>query len=97
MNKKGNVVGIIAIILALIILTFYLVGIAQRECNSNRDCPGNAYCNTNYECVEFPDQVVVKQSNLVFSAIIIGIALIIAAYIFKGKFPRKKKPDFIEV
>lgn len=100
MDKKGNVFGIVAIILGLIILAIILINVAQRECNSNRDCSDNAYCNTKHECVEFPEQVVVKQSNLVPSAIILGIAIIIAAYIFRGKkLPWKKKPklDFIEV
>ena len=101
MNQKGNMVlGVIAILLGLIILAFILINVAQRECNSNRDCPENAYCNTQHECVEFPEQVVIKQSNLIPSAIIIGIALIIAAYIFRGKklpWKKKPKPDFMEV
>ncbi len=92
MNKKGMALGIVAIILALVILGIFLVSIAQRECNSNRDCPGNSYCNTQYECVEFPEQIVVKESNFLTSALILGIAILIAAYIFKGgKLPWKKE------
>ncbi len=87
MNKKGSLaLAIVAIILALIILAVYLVNVSQRECNSNRDCPGNAYCGNDYDCHAFPEQIVVKENNLVPAAIIIGTALIIASYIFrKGK------------
>tara|TARA_Y100000310_G_C20174906_1_gene575369 strand:- start:148 stop:441 length:294 start_codon:yes stop_codon:yes gene_type:complete len=85
MHKKGNlIIGAVAVVLALVILGIFLVSIAQRECQSNRDCPGNAYCNTQYECVEFPQQVVVKESNFLVSALILGMAILIAAYIFKG-------------
>ena len=93
MHKKGSLVlGLVAIILALVILGVFLVSIAQRECQSNRDCPGNAYCNTKYECVEFPNQIVVKESNFLTSALILGMAILIAAYIFKGgKLPWKKE------
>ncbi len=91
MHKKGSLIlGLVAIFLSLVILGIFLVSIAQRECQSNRDCPGNAYCNTQYECVEFPQQVVVKESNFLISALILGFAVLIAAYIFKGgKIPWK--------
>lgn len=87
MNKKG-MIQIVAIILALVILAYVLVSFAQRECNSNRDCPGNAYCGTDYECHEYPDQIVVKETNYISSALTLGIFLVIAAYIFKtGRVP----------
>jgi hypothetical protein len=85
MNKKGSAaLAIIAVILALLVLTVYLVNIAQRDCESNRDCPDNAYCGTDYECHQFPDQIIVKESNYVPAALIFGIFLVVAAYIFRG-------------
>ncbi|MBT4805464.1 hypothetical protein HON71_04795 [Candidatus Woesearchaeota archaeon] len=91
MNKKGAI-QIVALVLALIILAYLLITFAQRECNSNRDCPGNAYCGTDYECHEFPDQIIVKQTNYISSAAILGIFLVMAAYIFKtGKVPFYKE------
>ncbi len=84
MNKKADIaIAIIAVILALIILVIYLVNVATRECNNNNDCPANAYCGTDYTCHEYPSQVIVKETNFIPAAIIIGIALIIAAYIFR--------------
>jgi hypothetical protein len=96
MNKKGvvPVIGAVAIILALIIFGIFLVNIAQRECNSNRDCSGNAYCNTKYECTEYPNQIIVKDSNWFLPSIIVAFGLIVSSYIFKtGKIPFVKKKD----
>ena len=82
--------GIVAVILAMVILGVFIINIAQRECNSNRDCPGNSYCNAKHECVEYPQQVVVKENNLP-AAIIIALGLVMAAFVFKsGKLPWKK-------
>lgn len=93
MNQKANIaIAVIAVILALIILVIYLVNIATRECNNNKDCPSTAYCGTDYTCHEFPHQVIVKETNFIPAAIIIGMALIIAAYIFKRRnVPLTKK------
>ncbi len=93
MNKKGiSYLGVIAVILALIILIMIIVDINSRECNGNKDCPMNAYCNTNYECQEFPNEIVYEKNNFLFSTIILGISLIVAAYIFRGgKNPFKKE------
>ena len=91
MNKKGAV-QIIALVLALIIFAYILITFAQRECNSNRDCPGNAYCGSDHECHEYPDQIVVKETNYISSAGILGLFIVIAAYIFKtGEVPFYKR------
>ncbi len=99
-HKKGSAaIAIIAIILAIIILAVYLVGIAQRDCNSNKDCSENAYCGTDYECHEFPQQIVVKEANYLPASIIFGISLIIAAYIYRGRkipFIKRKTKDQLE-
>ena len=89
MNKKASIALVaVIVILALVILVIFLTNIASRECKNNRDCAENNYCGTDYECHEFPSQVVVKESNYVPTAIIIGVALIAAAYIFR----RQKLP-----
>lgn len=98
-NKKGSTaLALIAIILAIIILAVYLVGIAQRDCNSNKDCPENAYCGTDYECHDFPQQILVKEANYLPASIIFGISLILAAYIYRGgKIPFVKKKSKVEL
>ncbi len=82
--KKGSIaLGAVAVCLALVILGTFLISIAQRECESNRDCAENAYCGSDYECHEFPDKLVVKESNFLPAALILGFSLLGAAYIFK--------------
>lgn len=95
MNKTGNAaLTIIIIVLALVILAFFLVDIAQRDCNSNNDCAKNAYCDSNHECHEYPNEIVIKENNFLSAAIVLGIALIIAAYIYRGgKIPFFKKKE----
>lgn len=87
MNQKGSAaLAVVAVVLAFVILAMFLTNIAQRECKNNRDCADNSYCGTDYECHEFPRQVVVKESNYIWAALIMGVSLIVAAYIFrKGK------------
>ena len=94
-NKKGSAaLAIVAVILALLVFIIYLVNIAQRECESNRDCSDNAYCGTDYECHQFPEQIVVKESNFILASIIFGVFLVIAAYIFRGgNIPFLKKNE----
>jgi len=93
MNKKGNL-GLIAVILVLALLLFaiYMVGIATRDCNGNRDCAENAYCGTDYECHQYPEKIVVKENNFIPASLILGLALIIAVYIYRtGKIPFQDK------
>jgi len=91
MNKKGIAPIIIIVILCVIILAFYVVDVSQRECNANKDCSKNSYCGSDYTCHEYPKEIVVTEHNYLISSIILGIALITAAYIFKGgKLPTIK-------
>lgn len=96
MNRRGSgALAIVAIVLALVILAAYLIGIASRDCNSNKDCAANAYCGADFECHEYPEQIVVPKNNYVPAALILGLALILAAYIYKtGHFPKIKLPSF---
>jgi hypothetical protein len=94
MKGKKGAIQVVAVILALTLFTVCLVSLAQRECNSNRDCPGNAYCNTKHECVEYPENIVVKESNWLPASLIIAVGLIGSAYVFKkGKLPFIKKKE----
>lgn len=92
MDKKGKALEAVAIIMALTILGFFLVSTYMQECKSNKDCSENAYCGVDHECHNYPDKIVVKQNNFLPAAIVLGVALIAAAYIFKGgmKLPFKK-------
>ncbi len=74
----------IILVLCLIILIVYVMDVSQRECKTNKDCSKNSYCGSDYECHQFPKEIVVKEYDFLFPSIILGIALIISAYIFKG-------------
>lgn len=86
-SKKGSavVLGISTVILALVILSAYLINVAQRECNSNNNCPEDAYCGSDHECHVFPEQIIVRESNFLPAAFVLGIALITAAWLFRKK------------
>jgi len=93
MNKKATL-GLIAvvIVLALAIVALVVSSNFNRECNRNSECPNNAYCGADYTCHEYPKEVQVKQNTFLPAAIVLGLALIIAAYIFRGgRIPGMKK------
>ncbi len=84
MNKKAAI-PFVPIILGLIILAIVLINFAGRECNKNAECGADSYCGSDYKCHAYPDEVIVEKYNFVWPAIIVGIAVIIAALIQKGK------------
>lgn len=91
-NKKGAAIAIVAIILSLTILGWVLVNFSLRDCNNNTDCPSNAYCGSDYECHEFPQQIIVKESNFIPASLILGTMLLISVILFKmDKLPFVKK------
>ena len=86
MNSKGNVaLAIVAVILALTLLIIYLIGLTSRECGSNKECPSTSYCGSDYECHSFPEEIIVKENSNMPAAFIVGISLIVAAYIYRGR------------
>lgn len=86
MDRRGSI-GLIIVIILLILVIFagYLVEVASRECTSNKDCSAAAYCGSDYECHEFPEKIIVKENNYVWAAAILGISVIIAAYLYQRK------------
>ena len=82
---------IAVVVLSCLILVIFLIDVAQRECNSNNDCDKLAYCGTDHECHPYPDEIVVKEHNYVPASLILGISIVLAAYILKGgQFPKFK-------
>jgi len=85
MNKKGSLgLIVVIIILSLVILSVYLVNVATRDCNSNKDCTKSAYCGTDYECHDFPKEIIVKENNYVPASVILSVGLIVSALIFRN-------------
>ncbi len=95
MNKKGVLwLYLIAIVLGIVIVIMVSSNLALRECSNNGDCPDDSYCSSNYQCIQYPEQIVVKQNNYLPAAIVLGVSMMVAAYIFrKGDLKFNKKED----
>lgn len=76
---------IVIVLLAAIIGGILFINWAQRDCHSNKDCSADSYCGSDFTCHQYPNQIVVKENNYVPAAIILGIALVASAYVFRGK------------
>jgi len=85
-NKRASAALVILIILIVIIVIGWLIKIGNRQCDHNNDCGKEHYCGSDFQCHEF--QIIEKDVvhyHFTTPAIILGICLIIAAYIFKQK------------
>lgn len=109
-NKKSEA-GLVIILIIIIVLFFFgwLINVSQRECKTNRDCGTEAYCGSDFSCHQYPAiQKTVVEYNLFWPAIIIGFAIVVAAWIFRqprqearqetGVFAEKpaKEPNEVE-
>ena len=86
--------GLTVIMVIVIVLFFlgWLINLSQRECKSNKDCGSESYCGSDFSCHTYPSiQKTVVQYNLFWPAVIIGISIIIAAWIFKNVEIRHKE------
>lgn len=83
MHKKAAAQGIlIFVVIVLILLVIWLIVLSNRECSTDRDCPETHYCGSDFKCHEH--QIVrVEKNDLMVPAIIIGISIVIAAFIIR--------------
>ena len=96
---KKSEAGLAVILILVIVLFFFgwLIDIGQRECRTNKDCGSEAYCGSDFSCHSFPTiQKTVIQNNFVFPSIIIGIAIVIAAIIFRWDKLRREETKKVE-
>ncbi|MFC1691448.1 hypothetical protein ACFL0W_04685 [Nanoarchaeota archaeon] len=94
-NKKGAIAIIIAVILAIIILIM-LFTYAARECNSDSECAEEEYCASDFSCHPVPivQETYVTNNvtyNLTKAALILGLAIVVAAYILRKKRDEEKR------
>jgi len=88
--------GLTIILVLVIVFVFlgWLFNTSQRECRSNKDCNSDSYCGSDFSCHSYPNiQKTVVQYNFLWPSVIIGIAIIIAAIIFKWNDLRNKKAN----
>ncbi|MDP3765489.1 MAG: hypothetical protein Q8R04_03170 [Nanoarchaeota archaeon] len=95
-SYKKSEVGL-AVILILVIVVFFfgwLINTSQRECKTNRDCGSESYCGSDFSCHTYPNiQKTVVQYNFIGPSLIIGIAIVIAAIIFRWNTIRAKESE----
>ena len=73
---------VIIVVIVIVLFLGWIFNVSQRECRSNKDCGSESYCGSDFSCHLYPTITVVKY-NLIVPSIIIGIAIIITAIIFK--------------
>ncbi|MBI3034790.1 hypothetical protein HYY71_00560 [Candidatus Woesearchaeota archaeon] len=98
LHKKSEV-GIVIILIIVIVLFFFgwLINFSQRECRTNRDCNSESYCGSDFACHSYPNiQKTVVQYNFFWPAVIIGIAIVAAAWIFRKWRGKWDKIQFVE-
>ena len=91
--KKSEAATTLLVILVIAFLIGWLVNVNQRECKRNSDCSSESYCGSDFSCHTYPTiQKTVIQYNLFWPAVVIGTALVFAAWIFKnGEFRLRKE------
>ena len=98
--SRKSEAGLVVILIIIIVLFFFgwLVNVSQRECKTNRDCGSEAYCGSDFACHQYPAiQKKVVEYNLFWPAIIIGFAIVAAAWIFRQPRQETKVIEKIEV
>ena len=85
MSDAWKTFGITIIILLAFISLILIFSYLSRECNSNNDCSTKELCAVNHKCVPLSTSTSIDLA----SPIILGIAIIIAAYIIKDYKPRR--------
>lgn len=82
MNKKANAVVLVIAIIALLIIFWKIGDLASRECSLDKECNEESYCGSDFKCHKYPT---ITKHNYVPAAFIIGVSVVIAAYILKRK------------
>jgi len=97
--SRRSEAGLVIVLVLIVGLFFFgwLINLSQRECKSNKDCGSEAYCGSDYSCHTYPTiQKTVVQYSLLMPSVILGIAIIAAAMIFRwGKIKNKEEPKAV--
>jgi len=93
-RKADGGLTIVLIVVIIVVFLGWLVNLGSKECRNNSDCSSGNYCGSDFLCHQIPViEKTVSKNNFIMPSIIIGLAIIIAAYILKSdrlKFKPKK-------
>lgn len=98
-KHKKSEIGLTVIVLFIVAAMFFawVFNVSQRECSTNKDCGSESYCGSDFSCHQYPIiQKTVVQYNFFVPSIIIGIAIIIAAVIFRWNSSKEAQPHAAE-
>ena len=88
-GKKANgAVVLIVLVIVIIILLVWAIKYGSRECSKDTQCPKDNYCGSDFKCHEIPiiEKIVVKRDiNLTAPALILGSAIVVAAFVLKRR------------
>ena len=88
MTDAWKIFGITTIVFLGIISAVLIASYISRECNTNLDCKEGEYCAFNHKCYSYSAYAICTE-NILPAAFVIGISLIVAAYIFKEGMKKK--------
>ena len=84
--KKAEAGLMTILVIVIVIFLFGMLVNFGRECKRNSDCGSESYCGSDFQCHQYPTiQKTVIQYNLFWPAVIIGIAIVLAAWILKKR------------
>jgi Na+/melibiose symporter-like transporter len=84
-NRKAEA-GLVIVLVIIVVLFFFgwLINVSQRECKTNRECGSESYCGSDFACHQYPTiQKTVIEYNFFWPAVILGIAIVAAVWIFR--------------
>lgn len=100
-GKKGNAwVGIVAIVVVIIIIIWIVSAVTHKECKKDADCPQDSYCTSDFTCHKIPviertNITINREYNFLVPSLILGIAIVIAAFVYRKK--EKAKAPAIDI
>ena len=76
----------VLIVVTIAVFLGWLISFNSKECRSNSQCRSGYYCGSDFSCHEMPViERTLIENNLFMPSIIIGIAIVAAAFILKSK------------
>ena len=85
MADKSPGLIIVLVILSILLLGSFIFNLSSRECSDNKNCSDDSYCGSDFECHKYPEEIIVEKNNYIWPAVIFGVSLISAAYLFNRK------------
>ncbi len=86
-GKRAEVLtATVLIVLIVAVFLGWFITFSSKECQSNSQCQYGYYCGSDFSCHEMPViERTLTENNLLMPSLILGIAIVAAAFIIKSK------------